>query len=242
MASLELLQASSGESREERRAAWHASRERMLRSENEEQLVVEAAPSTTTIVVRHEAVAGMGTTGGATRTTESAASTGGLMVSGAKQLRDQLEGKKRLHGSEKVRRMMPQGSFGLKLKVPKRKTFGVEGEEGDAAHAAAMAAFSIKEFGSTSVKASTIDVRMQRVGAFGWWLLVGAQPLRQVRRVVHHGGRAWQGALHGRGRADRRGARAVAGGDDGVYVNPGSNHRRVTRKRWRAHAQWRVND
>ena len=112
----------------------------------------------------------MGTTGGATRTTESAASTGGLMVSGAKQLRDQLEGKKRLHGSEKVRRMMPQGSFGLKLKVPKRKTFGVEGEEGDAAHAAAMAAFSIKEFGSTSVKASTIDVRMQRVGAFGWWL------------------------------------------------------------------------
>ena len=33
-----------------------------------------------------------------------------------------------------------------------------------------MQGFSIKEFGSTCAKESTILVRMQRVGAFGWWL------------------------------------------------------------------------
>ena len=107
--------------------------------------------------------------GGATTALASTAK-GGLMVSGAKAMRDQLEGKKMLHGAAKIRGMLPRGALGLQLKVPKRIRFGNEGDEGDAAHEAAMQRFSVKEFGSTSTKDSTILVRMQRVGAFGWWL------------------------------------------------------------------------
>ena len=37
--------------------------------------------------------------------------SGGVMVSGAKAMRDQLEGKKLLHGAAKIRRMLPRGAF-----------------------------------------------------------------------------------------------------------------------------------
>ena len=40
----------------------------------------------------------------------------------------------------------------------------------DAAHAAAMKQFSVKEFGSTHVQGTSIDQRMRRVGLFGHWL------------------------------------------------------------------------
>ena len=60
----------------------------------------------------------------------------------------------------KITGLMPHGSGGLKTKVPKRKDFGVEGAEGDAAHTAAMKQFSVKEFGSTHVQGKSIDRRM----------------------------------------------------------------------------------
>ena len=97
-----------------------------------------------------------------------------MVVVGAKQRAEQLDGKKFVNGgfrdSHKVTRLQPRGGAGLKSKVPKRKNFGDEGDEGDAAHGAAMKEFSLAEFGSSHVQDYTIDLRMRRVGLFGHWL------------------------------------------------------------------------
>ena len=61
--------------------------------------------------------------------------------------------------------LMPQGGAGLKKTVPRRKHFGAEGEEGDAAHATAMKQFSIKEFGETHAQVSSRAERSRDVGA-----------------------------------------------------------------------------
>lgn len=82
--------------------------------------------------------------------------SGGVMVQGAAQRGAQLESKKfgsgGFRGSSKINKLLPRGGAGLKMKVPKRKDFGAEGDEGDAAHAAAMKEFSVKEFGSSHVQ------------------------------------------------------------------------------------------
>ena len=98
----------------------------------------------------------------------------GTVVQGAAQRRDQLVAKMFSQGgfreAAKISDLLPHGSAGLKTKLPKRKDFGEEGGEGDAAHEAAMKEFSIKEFGSTHVEGRTIDRRMRNVGLFGYWL------------------------------------------------------------------------
>ena len=66
--------------------------------------------------------------------------------------------------------MLPRGGAGLKAKVPKRKDYGDEGGDGDAAHSAAMREFGILEFGSSHVKDETIATRMNYIGLFGYWL------------------------------------------------------------------------
>ena len=48
----------------------------------------------------------------------------------------------------------------MKTKVPKRKSFGGEGDAGDAAHSAAMKEFSLSEFGSSHVQSRTLEARM----------------------------------------------------------------------------------
>ena len=92
----------------------------------------------------------------------------------AAQRREQLESKKFANGgfrrASKINPLLPRGGAGLKTKVPKRKTFGEEGEEGDAAHAAAMKEFKLTEFGSSHAQDRTIDDRMCEVGLFGFWL------------------------------------------------------------------------
>ncbi len=45
-----------------------------------------------------------------------------------------------------------------------------EGDEGDAAHGAAMKELSLADFGCSHVQDRTLDLRMQRVGLFGHWL------------------------------------------------------------------------
>ena len=74
-----------------------------------------------------------------------------VMVQGAAQRSQQLQSKIFGHGGHRptstIAGMMPRGGAGLKQKVPKRKEFGPEGEDGDAAHQAAMREFSLKEFG-----------------------------------------------------------------------------------------------
>ena len=89
---------------------------------------------------------------------------------GAAQRREDLEAKKLFRPAAKITALMPFGGAGLQLKVPKRKDYGEEGEEGDAAHAAAMKQFSVKEFGNSHVEQRVIDARMGRVGQFGFWL------------------------------------------------------------------------
>ena len=102
------------------------------------------------------------------------ADSAGAVVAGAKRRAEQLDSKKFVHGgfrdSLKVTRLQPRGGAGLKSKVPKRKDFGDEGEEGDAAHGAAMKDFSLAEFGCSHVQDRTLDVYMQSVGLFGYWL------------------------------------------------------------------------
>ena len=62
----------------------------------------------------------------------------GVVVIGAKQRAEQLDGKKFVNGgfreSHKVTRLQPRGGAGLKAKVPRRIDFGDEGDEGDALH------------------------------------------------------------------------------------------------------------
>ena len=150
----------------------------------------------------------------------------GVVVAGAKRRAEQLDSKKFAHGgfreSFKVTRLQPRGGAGLKAKVPKRKDFGDEGEEGDAAHGAAMKEFSMAEFGCSHVQDRTLDLRMQRVGLFGHWLqlnkygkhvewkvsdgarasqtisnqrVVGARQLREVARALWQASTARSGAL-----------------------------------------------
>ena len=78
--------------------------------------------------------------------------TGEVMVVGAAARCDSLSAKTLFRPAGKIAALMPFGSAGLKLKVPKRKDFGEEGEEGDAAHEAAMQKFSLAEFGSSHVE------------------------------------------------------------------------------------------
>ena len=78
-----------------------------------------------------------------------------LMISGTDLTRKALEGKMEFRDAATIRGLLPRGSAGLKTKMPKRKDFGTEGEEGDAAHGAAMEEFSLKEFGSSHVQART---------------------------------------------------------------------------------------
>ena len=99
---------------------------------------------------------------------------GGAVVSGAVQRSEQISSKLFENGgfrdSAKIVPLMPRGGAGLKSKVPKRKDFGEEGEDGDKAHSAAMKEFGIKEFGSSHVKGETIATRMNYMGLFGHWL------------------------------------------------------------------------
>ena len=94
---------------------------------------------------------------------------GGVVVQGAVQRYGQLESKLFKNGgfreSSKIVPLMPQGGAGLKKTVPRRKHFGAEGEEGDAAHATAMKQFSIKEFGETHAQVSSRAERSRDVGA-----------------------------------------------------------------------------
>ena len=110
------------------------------------------------------------------RPASAAAASSGLavvsavVVVGAAQRREELAAKKLFRPAAKINPLLPYGGSGLELKVPKRKEFGKEGEEGDEAHAAAMQQFSVKEFGMTHVEARVIDHRMGQVGTFGYWL------------------------------------------------------------------------
>ena len=137
----------------------------------------------------------------ATRTGELAsaqAEVTGAVVQGATQRAEQLSAKKFENGgfreSEKISRLQPRGSAGLKSKVPKRKDFGAEGDEGDAAHAAAMKDFSIAEFGSSHVQARTIDERMSHVALFGYWAERNKYG-KFVEWSVSHGGRGMERCL-----------------------------------------------
>jgi len=102
--------------------------------------------------------------------TSADSSTIGTIVAGAKQRRDLLESKKLFRPAAKINGIMPRGSDGLKLKVPKRKDFGEQGAAGDAAHEAAMKEFSVNEFGRSHLQDTTLDNAMSRVGIFGHWL------------------------------------------------------------------------
>ena len=55
------------------------------------------------------------------------------------RLEAHLEAKKLFRQATKIYALMPFGGAGLKLKVPKRKDFGDEGEQGDAAHVKRLA-------------------------------------------------------------------------------------------------------
>ena len=85
----------------------------------------------------------------------------GVVVQGAVQRCGQLETKLFKHGgfreTSKIVPLMPQGGAGLKTSVPRRKDFGDEGEDGDAAHATAMKQFSIKEFGESHAQVSSAE-------------------------------------------------------------------------------------
>ena len=110
----------------------------------------------------------------AAATRDDGTKSAGVIVQGAAQRRDELASKMFANGgfreTKKIEPLLPHGGGGLKLAVPKRKEYGKEGDEGDAAHAAAMKQFSVKEFGSTHVQGKSIDARMRRVGLFGYWL------------------------------------------------------------------------
>ena len=100
----------------------------------------------------------------------TALTTGTAVVPGAVQRCEQLESKKAFRPAATISGLMPEGGSNLQTKVPKRKDFGEEGEDGDAAHATAMEQFSLKEFGATHVQGRAIHERMSRVGLFGEWM------------------------------------------------------------------------
>jgi len=99
---------------------------------------------------------------------------GGAVVTGAVRRSEQVSQKLFASGgfreTSKIKKLLPRGSAGLKAKVPKRKDFGAEGEEGDLAHAQAMKELGILEFGAAHVKDETMETRMNYVGLFGHWL------------------------------------------------------------------------
>ena len=80
---------------------------------------------------------------------------GGAVVSGAVQRSEEISSKLFENGgfrdSANIVKLLPRGGAGLKAKVPKRKDFGDEGEDGDAAHSAAMKELGILEFSSSHV-------------------------------------------------------------------------------------------
>ena len=107
------------------------------------------------------------------------------------------------------RRTRRRGGAELKVAVPKRKHFGEEGDEGDAAHEAAMQQFSLHSFGSSHVQLRTSDKRLGKVGLMGDWLEqsgYGAYVKWEVKHGVHgmerdvvvverDGLASWQGSL-----------------------------------------------
>ena len=169
MASLEALQSTSG-SREERHQEWSQRREQMLRADAGEVPPAQATAATAMVTRPQAASASMGMPASAAAATSGVATAGTVVVVGAAQRREDLEAKKLFRPAAKITALMPFGGAGLELKVPKRKDYGKEGEEGDAAHAAAMKQFSVKEFGNSHVEQRVIDARMGRVGQFGFWL------------------------------------------------------------------------
>ena len=97
----------------------------------------------------------------------------GVVVAGAKQRAEQLDSKKFVHGgfrdSHKVTGLQPRGGAGLKAKVPKRKDFGDEGDEGDAVHGAAMKELSLADFGCSHVQDRTLRRGVRgEVGTIRW--------------------------------------------------------------------------
>lgn len=182
MASLEALQSSCAEqTREERHAAWRQRRER-------QQIEQASTQPSRRDLTRNVALSISESSDAATMEGVVQDERISLMVVGTAQRSDQLESKKLFRPSSKINPLMPRGSRGLNSKVPRRKDFGEEGEEGDAAHEAAMSTFSIKEFGSTHVKDGTIDSRMGRVGVFGHWLelnMYGKYVVWHVKETAH---------------------------------------------------------
>lgn len=88
------------------------------------------------------------------------------VVCGVKQRCEQLWDKKgTMRPTSSIAGLMPPGSLGLKTKLPRRKTFGAEGAEGDAAHEMAMKEFKLKEFGSAHVQGRTLDSVSSRARA-----------------------------------------------------------------------------
>ena len=160
MASLEALRAANAvRSRIDRVNAREVARKAMLEPGDDSVHVLEtpavAVGGLPTARVPEAATVRAGKTSidvmAAASTRVVAASTG-VMVVGAKQRHDQLDRKKQFFPSAVIDGIMPYGSAGLELKVPRRKLFGDEGPDGDAAHQAAMEHFSVKEFGSTHVQ------------------------------------------------------------------------------------------
>ena len=70
----------------------------------------------------------------------------------------------------------------MQVAVPKRKEFGDEGDEGDAAHEAAMQRFSLHSFGSSHVQLRTSDRRLCEVGSMGDWLEQSGYDLKNRAR------------------------------------------------------------
>ena len=111
---------------------------------------------------------------------ESTGAGGGDIVQGAAQRRDQLvskmygqSGRLPADGNEDRTGLLPHGGSGLKnVTVPKRREFGPEGNEVDAAHEAAMKQFSVKEFGtlpptSLSPQTNIINIRQHTPAGSG---------------------------------------------------------------------------
>ena len=175
MASLESLRSAGESASQERREASLSCRDTMQEVAAELLPTTDTPASITGIVVSIDGVstASAVESGGppAINAFESDTTGAVVVVVGAAQRREDLEAKKLFRPpAAKITALMPFGGAGLQLKVPKRKDYGEEGEEGDAAHAAAMKQFSVKEFGNSHVEQRVIDARMGRVGQFGFWL------------------------------------------------------------------------
>ena len=82
----------------------------------------------------------------------------------------------------KIAALMPRGGAQMQVAVPKRKEFGDEGDEGDAAHEAAMQRFSLHSFGSSHVQLRTSDRRLCEVGSMGDWLEQSGYDLKNRAR------------------------------------------------------------